>query len=158
MTRYDADGNRDTVLNRARRFFTDNPDEMLTRDDLQVKFGCGPEMAKLVARSLIQEGAVTRDQLPRPPRAPRAAEGKVTASFPGNLTPGERAAIEAYAQHGSVIAAARATGRNYHTLTDQLQAARTKAGVHTTAELAIRWMREATAPAACRQLESSEAP
>lgn len=89
QTRYDADGNRDTVLNRARRFFLDNPDEMLTRDDFQVKFGCGPDMANVVARSLIREGVITRDQLPRPPWANGRADilAGQRQPFPLCLTP-----------------------------------------------------------------------
>jgi hypothetical protein len=141
-TNFDADGNRDTVLNRARRFFGENPDEMLTRADIQVKFDCGPDMANLVARALIQEGAGTREQLPRPPRVTRVARGK---EFPNCLTTAERTALEAYMLHGNIAKAARATGRNYNTLSDYLKDARLKADVHTTEELAIRFLRAAQA-------------
>lgn len=153
MTRYDADGNRDTVLNRARRFFADNPDEMLTREDLQVKFNCGPDMASLVARKLIREGTVTRDQLPRPEAAKRRPRVVVDKQlpFPQCMTPGQRFALEAYIAHGNVAAAARATGRNYNTLSDQLKDARDRAGVHTTAALAMKWLQIQAAPAAAPQ-------
>lgn len=146
MTSYDADGNRDTVLNRARRFFRDNPDEVLTRDDVQVKFGCGPDMANLVARTLILEGVVTREQLPRPPWASGRADvlAGQRQPFPLCLTPAQRSAVEALVEHGSINAAAQATGRTYNTLTDLLQGARRRAGVHTSVELVAMFVRAST--------------
>lgn len=140
-TAYDPDGNRETVLALARRFFRDNPDEMLTRMDMQVKFSCGPDMASLVARQLIQEGTVTRDQLPRPPSKPRSSPRRLE-SFPHNLTRGMVVTLEAYIRHGNLAKAARATGRNYTTMCDHMKDARRLADVHTTAELAIRYVRE----------------
>ena len=68
----DADGNRESTLAQARRFFADNPGEVLYRTDLQVKFGCCQRTAGSVARALIAEGSVKREQLPRPPRRSRA--------------------------------------------------------------------------------------
>lgn len=69
---YDADGNRETALARARRFFADNPGEMLTRSDLRAKLDCCPRTVRYVARTLIAEGSVKRDQLPRQPRPSQA--------------------------------------------------------------------------------------
>ena len=69
-----ADNNvrADTVLAKALKFFDDNPDEILTRDDICVKWDCCKRTAKAVARALIREG-VPRAQLPRPARPSRAA-------------------------------------------------------------------------------------
>jgi hypothetical protein len=142
---YDASGQRETILSRARRFFADNPGEILYREDLRLKFDCSAEMAKLVARTLIQEGAVERWQLPRPPRQSQAKEDRQEPPkpFPECLTRSERSAIEAYIAAGSIVKAAWATGRNYNTLGDQLKDARRKAEAHTTAELAMRFLKAA---------------
>jgi hypothetical protein len=137
ITTHSADKERDPVLARARQFFLDNPDEMLTREDLQVKFSCGPDVAGQVARTLIREGVVTRDQLPRDPCSQGRAHvvPKVLPDFPACLTAAQRSAVEAVTLHGSIPAAARATGRNAHTIHSLLQVARRRAGAETTLQL-----------------------
>lgn len=142
---YGADGERVTVLSQARQFFIDNPGEVLFRQDLCLKFGCAPITAKIVARTLIQEGTVKRHQLPRPPRSYTCKEAREEPAkpFPECLTPSQLSALQAYIAAGNIAKASRATGRNYATLSDHLKDARRKAGVHTTAELAVLFVRAA---------------
>jgi DNA-binding CsgD family transcriptional regulator len=127
---------RETALARAFRFFRDNPDEMLTRPDIQVKFGCGYEHAKHIARRLIQEG-VPRAQLPRSPRPSQAkAVPKPPSVFPDNLEPKQRRVLLAFIEtQGTVREAAAAAGVAFHTAETYLRDARRKAGVNTTAAL-----------------------
>lgn len=146
---YDADGVRQTVLVRARRFFAANPEEMLTREDMQAKFGCSLSMANLVSRQLIAEGAVKREQLPRAEaaggrKAPATRDGSPDPSLPllERLTRGQRAAIELIMHHGSMADAARATGRKVSWFNDHLRDARVHAGVHSTLALALRYQAE----------------
>lgn len=71
-TVYGPDGERETALSRARRFFADNPGEVLLRGDVQLKFSCCKRTASSVIRALISEGSVQRSQLPRAPRRSQA--------------------------------------------------------------------------------------
>ena len=135
-TPYDENGNRYTVLDRALKFFKDNPDEVLTRDDITVKFSCSYETARSVARRLIQEG-IPRSRLPRVPG--RTYPKKPALPFPENLRTSERKAIEAYAAHGTIRLAAIATGAAYHTIETYLKVARRKAGVNSSDLLAARY-------------------
>lgn len=123
---------RDTVLAKALAFFDRNPDEVLFRDDICVKFECSPRTAKSVARALIREG-VPRAQLPRPVKPSRAK--KKPATFPECLTGAEVRAIYAMHRYGSVDAAAAAMEVTSNTIASQLRDARLKAGVHRTALL-----------------------
>jgi hypothetical protein len=132
-TTYDANGERETTLAKARAFFDRNPDEELTRDDITVKFDCSRKTASMVAKALIRDG-VPRCQLPRTPAARRRA-GVPPGPFPSCLWPSERNAIEAVMAHGSIGAAATAEGRTYRTIEASLRDARKKAGVHTTPAL-----------------------
>lgn len=128
----DNDVRADTVLAKALKFFDDNPDEILTREDICVKWDCCPCTAKSVARALIREG-VPRAQLPRPPRPSRARKRPDT--FPDSLTPSEVRAIYAIHRYGTVDAAAAALEVSSNTIASQLRDARRKAGVHKTALL-----------------------
>lgn len=129
-----ADNNvrADTVLAKALKFFDDNPDEILTREDICVKWDCCPRTARGVARALIREG-VPRAQLPRSVKPSRAR--KRPASFPDSLTPAEVRAIYAIHRYGTVDAAAAAMEVTGNTIASQLRDARRKAGVHKTALL-----------------------
>lgn len=146
ITTHSADKERDPVLARARQFFVANPDEMLTRGDLQVKFSCGPDVAGQVARQLIREGIVTRDQLPRGARGSCIAHVvlKAASDFPACLTPAQRGAIEAVCEYGSVAAAAQGTGRKVQTMAAALQDARNRSGAATTLQLVAMYVRAAT--------------
>lgn len=128
---------RETALDRARAFFDRNPDEVLTRQDLQIKLECCPRTAHSVAKALIREG-VRRDQLPRNRPAPPVR--KVAGSFPGNLTPAEERAIYGFHRYGSIASAAAAAELTYVTVQSYLKNARKKAGVHTTADLVDRFL------------------
>lgn len=132
-----------TALENARAFFDKHPDEVLTRDDIRVKFKCSRRTATNVARTLLKEG-VRRHQLPvyvRPPKAPKP--------FPANLQPAWRKAIEQVAQFGTIAAAAAAAGVTHNTMSSYLRNARRLAGVNTTADLIGR-LQEATACANTR--------
>lgn len=134
-----ADNNvrADTVLAKALKFFDDNPDEILTRDDICVKWDCCKRTAKAVARALIREG-VPRAQLPRPARPSRARTRPDT--FPDSLTPSEVRAIYAFHRYGSVDAAAAAMEVSSNTIASQLRDARKKAGVNKTTLLVERFL------------------
>jgi hypothetical protein len=125
-----------TALERARAFFDRNPDEVLTRADLQLKLDCCKRTATSVAKALIREG-VRRDQLPRngfrerPVRTPKA--------FPDNLTPAQRGAVEGLIAHGTIGAAAVAAGLADDTIVTYLRDARRKAGVRKTVDLVEKY-------------------
>ncbi|RTL40546.1 MAG: hypothetical protein EKK53_15265 [Burkholderiales bacterium] len=121
----------DTVLAKALAFFDRNPDEILTREDICLKWDCCPRTAKSVARALIREG-VPRAQLPRPAKRSRV---KKPNTFPESLTPAEVRAIYAFHRYGSVDAAAAAMEVTSNTIASQLRDARRKAGVHKTSVL-----------------------
>jgi len=129
----DAPGVRpDTVLAKALAFFDRNPDEILTRDDICLKWDCCPRTAGTVARALIREG-VPRAQLPRPVKPSRAK--KRPDAFPECLTPSEVRSIYAMHRYGTVDAAAAAMEVTSNTIASQLRDARRKAGVHKTSVL-----------------------
>lgn len=131
----------DTVLAKALAFFDRNPDEILTRDDICVKWDCCPRTAKTVAQALIREG-VPRAQLPRPARRSRA---KRPATFPESLTPSEVRAIYAIHRYGTVDAAAAAMEVTSNTIASQLRDARRKAGVHKTTLLVDKFLADEAA-------------
>jgi DNA-binding CsgD family transcriptional regulator len=54
------------------------------------------------------------------------------------LTPAERRALDAYAQHGTTKAAAAAIGRSPKTVEHQLATARTRLGVSATHQAIVR--------------------
>ena len=62
-------------------------------------------------------------------------------TFPADLTPAEARTIEAMARHGDVPAAAAALGLRGSTLRTQLDMARQKAGVATTLQLMVRYLK-----------------
>lgn len=129
---------RDTVLAKALKFFDHNPDEILTRDDICVKWDCCPRTAKSVARALIREG-VPRAQLPRNPK-PSRDQRRDTKPFPDSLTPAECRAIYAVHRYGSINAAAAAYELSVNTMASQLRDARRKAGVRKTSLLVERFL------------------
>lgn len=126
-----------TAVENARAFFDRNPDEILTRDDIALKFNCCKRTADNVARTLIREG-VPRAQLPRAVKPSRAVQR--AAGFPANLTPAEVRAIYAMHRYGSVEAAAAAYEMSANTIASQLRDARRKAGVHKTSVLVELFM------------------
>lgn len=54
-----------------------------------------------------------------------------------NLTPAERAAIEAYGRHGSIKAAAHALGKSPRTVEQQLHSARDRLGVAANVQAVV---------------------
>jgi hypothetical protein len=128
----------ESTLNKARAFFDRNPDEVLTRADIRLKYSCSARTAQGVARQLIREG-VPRRQLPAVKPAPKPCK-----TFPDNLQPAWRKAIEQVAQFGTIAAAATAAGVTHNTMASYLRDARRLAGVNTTADLIDR-LREAKA-------------
>lgn len=123
---------RETVLAKALAFFDRNPDEVLLREDICLKWDCCPRTAKAVARALIREG-VPRAQLPRSVKPSRAK--KPPAAFPDCLTASEVRAIYAMHRYGTISAAAAAYELSVNTITTQLRDARRKAGVRQTSVL-----------------------
>ena len=126
--------NRTTVFARALAFFQANPDELLTRSDLAVKFDCNFDTACLVAKALIREG-VPRDQLPRDDKRVEQRKRRDARPFPHNLAPAEIRAVEGVMKHGTPRATAIGMGYAYGTLDAYLKQARRKAGVQSTALL-----------------------
>lgn len=123
------------MQSKAVAFFERNPDEILTRSDISEKFGCRHETACLVAKALIRNRIVRRDQLPRDDRNARRV-CRVAKTFPDNLAPSLRNAIEAFIKHHNIKAAAAASGLSYRTFEGYVKKARAAAGVKTTNALA----------------------
>lgn len=128
---------RETVLAKALAFFDRNPDEILTREDICVKWDCSPRTAKSVAQALMREG-VSRAQLPRSVKPSRARKRPDT--FPDSLTPAEVRAIYAIHRYGTVDAAAAALEVRATTIASQLRDARRKGGVRKTSVLVELFM------------------
>lgn len=123
-----------TTLQKARDFFERNPDEILTRSDICVKFDCSKDTACIVAKALIMEG-VSRNQLPRDDARVELRKRREAKQFPECLTPSERKVVESMKAGATLAAAAAASGIKFNTMESYLKVARRKAGVKTTAEL-----------------------
>lgn len=141
---YLENGERATVLNKALDFFERNPDEMLTRDDIMVKFGCGYDMAVTVARQLIDRG-ISPDNLPsvlheRQRKRHAVARQQRPKEFPASLRDSERRALEAFIEHGCIKSAAESMCVTYRTIEGYLKDARRRAGLNRTHDVAMAYL------------------
>lgn len=147
---YLENGEPATVFNRALEFFERNPDEILTREDITVKFGCSYETAKNVAKRLLDRG-VSRASLPNmaPDRQrERHADARKIRpmEFPACLRDSERKALEAFIATGSIAGAAESMCVTYRTIEGYMKDARRRAGMNRTYDVAMAYL-AATRPA-----------
>lgn len=122
------------VLGQALAFFDRNPDEILTRADLALKFDCSAFTASIVAKALIREG-ISRNQLPRGDANAALRKRREAKGFPESLAPAEHRAVQALMHGASIAEAAAAAGVKVITIETHLKVARRKAGVKKTAGL-----------------------
>lgn len=52
-----------SLMGRIERFFDDNPNEILTYDDMEIKFGCTRQQAQGAVAHLRNRGAVATAQV-----------------------------------------------------------------------------------------------